>query len=413
MKLIAVLALALMTGLQEAPPDDRLYGRVYTSGGNEYEGYIRWDRNEGSWADLLDGSKEIPWQNLRQAEDLDEEYGRRRQRTRGIRFLGIRISWDEDEDEITSARSGIRFGHVRTLEVLNRRSALLILKSGEQVEFSGGSTDIGRSLRALIIEDPEEGEIELRWRDLESIDFMEPPSDLPEPSTSRLYGTMQTYSGLEFTGYVAWDTDEIFGSDVLDGEEDGHSRRIPFDRIASIERAGSSAARVILTNGEEMTLRGTNDVNDGNRGVAISDPALGQVVADWDEFETITFHRPATSVGAYSDFDGGHRLYGVVETDRGREFEGFVRWDNDEEYTWEILNGVDGGLDFDIEFGQVETVRKLGSWGAEVTLRDGRTFELEGSNDVDRDNKGIFVEQEDGSLVLVRWDDFERLTLAR
>ena len=29
MKLIAALALALATGLQEAPPDDRLYGRVW------------------------------------------------------------------------------------------------------------------------------------------------------------------------------------------------------------------------------------------------------------------------------------------------------------------------------------------------------------------------------------------------
>ncbi len=47
-----------------------------------------------------------------------------------------------------------------------------------------------------------------------------------------------------------------------------------------------------------------------------------------------------------------------------------------------------------------------------MTLLDGRTFELEGSNDVDRDNKGIFVEQDDGSMVLVRWDDFDQMKLA-
>ena len=41
MKLIAVLVLALAKGLQETPPDDRLYGRVYTTGGNVYEGYLR------------------------------------------------------------------------------------------------------------------------------------------------------------------------------------------------------------------------------------------------------------------------------------------------------------------------------------------------------------------------------------
>lgn len=79
----------------------------------------RWARNEGSWGDVLDGSKELPWENLRQAQELDDHYDRDRRRSRGIRFLGIRISWDEDEDEITSATSGIRFGHVRTLEALD------------------------------------------------------------------------------------------------------------------------------------------------------------------------------------------------------------------------------------------------------------------------------------------------------
>ena len=168
----------------------------------------------------------------------------------------------------------------------------------------------------------------------------------------------------------------------------------------------------MLRNGKELTLRGTNDVDDDNRGIAISDPTMGQVVVDWGEFESITFHEPTASGGGYRDFDGGRRLYGVVETERSQEFEGFIRWDNDEEYSWEILDGENGGLEFDIEFGQIDTVRKLGSWGAAVTLLDGRTFELEGSHDVDRDNKGIFVEQDDGSMVLVRWDDFDQMKLA-
>jgi hypothetical protein len=291
MKLIAVLALALATGLQEPPPDNRLYGRVYTSGGDVYEGYLRWDRNEGSWGDVLDGSKELPWENLRQAQELDDRYDRDRRRSRGIRFLGTRISWDEDEDEITSATSGIRFGHVRTLEVLDSWSAVLVLKSGAEVEFSSGSTDIGRSLRALTIEDPEAGEIELKWRDIESIDFMEAPSDLPDPRASRLYGTMETYSRLEFTGYVAWDADEILGSDVLDGEEDGRPRKIPFDRIASIERAGSSAARVVLENGEALTLRGTNDVDRDNKGIVVEQEDGSHVLVRSDDFERLTLAR--------------------------------------------------------------------------------------------------------------------------
>ena len=53
--------------------------------------------------------------------------------------------------------------------------------------------------------------------------------------------------------------------------------------------------------------------------------------------------------------------------------------------------------------------------GVRVTLRDGRAFVLDGSNDVDENNEGILV-LEDGSetsldhpeasWVLVRWRDF-------
>ena len=49
----------------------------------------------------------------------------------------------------------------------------------------------------------------------------------------------------------------------------------------------------------------------------------------------------------------------------------------------------------------------------EVTLRDGRTLELDGSNDVDRGNRGIFVTENGGRTVLVHWTDFESLVLER
>jgi hypothetical protein len=211
---------------------------------------------------------------------------------------------------------------------------------------------------------------------------------------------------MEFTGYVAWDTDEILTSDVLDGNQDGRRHRIPFGDIAAVERAGSSAARVVLTDGEELTLRGTNDVDDGIRGIAISDPALGQVAVDWDDFDDIRFHAAPRDAGGYDLFDGGHPLYGTVETEGGERYTGTIRWDNDEANSWEILDGDDGGVTFDVEFGQIRSIRALGSRSAEVTLLDGRTFELEGSNDVNDDNKGIFVTMGDGDTVLIHWRDF-------
>ena len=409
-KMMVTAILALSLGFLQEAPSDRLYGRVVTASGDVYEGYLRWDRNEGSWSDQLDGTKELPWQNMADAERLDWDF-ESRQRERSINILGLRISWTDDGDDYpSSATSGIRFGHLSALEVWGDDRALLTLKSGEEIELEGGATDLGDALRKLIVDDPERGSVELRWRDLEEIQFMEAPRGTNAPGAERLYGTLRTRSGMEFTGFVAWDLDEILTSDVLDGEERGRDREIPFDRIAAIERAGSSGARVLMRNGEEVRLRDSNDVDDGNRGISISDPFLGQISVDWDEFDEIRFTRVPAGAGAYRDFDGGKPLWGTVETEGGEVHTGYIRWDNDEESTWELLDGRQGGVEFDVEFGLIDGLRKIGDWGCEVTLLDGRVFELEGSNDVDEDNKGIFVTFEDGETILVSWWDFARVT---
>jgi len=67
-------------------------------------------------------------------------------------------------------------------------------------------------------------------------------------------------------------------------------------------------------------------------------------------------------------------------------------------------------VDFDIEFAQVRSIVPHDDWSADVTLRDGRTFRLEGSNDVNDDNKGIYVTPEGGETQLVRWRDLRQVT---
>ncbi|MEM9664363.1 MAG: hypothetical protein AAF970_05475, partial [Bacteroidota bacterium] len=37
--------------------DDRIYGTITTRDGSTFEGLIRWDTNEASWVDVLDGDK--------------------------------------------------------------------------------------------------------------------------------------------------------------------------------------------------------------------------------------------------------------------------------------------------------------------------------------------------------------------
>ena len=393
---------------------DRIWGQVHTTSDERYEGFIRWDRNEGGWADILHGSKEIPKETYEAW--LDALKGGEKP-VRTIDLMGYRVSWDEEDPDFPSiAASGIRFGHLVGLKATGADNVELILRTGERVELSGGSTDIGRSMRELVVDDPERGSVELEWRDLDRIVFSAAPSGV-QPESRRLYGTVEDRSGRRFTGLVSWDLDEILKMDVLDGEDDGGKDwEIEFGDIRAIERTGRGA-RVTLASGEELDLSGTNDVDDGHRGVQISDPALGMVEVEWDEFVRIRFQDPPPAVG-YDAYDGGHRLRGTVVTQSGEEVRGLVRWDADEQWSWELLNGRSEGVDFTIEFSQILGIERDDPSGASVTLLDGRIFRLDGSNDVDWDNKGIFIEPlPDDPLAraaespwrFVSWDEFREV----
>ncbi|MFW6330428.1 MAG: hypothetical protein ACOC3J_01760, partial [Gemmatimonadota bacterium] len=391
---------------QESESDpSRLYGRLETTDGSVYEGFIRWDRNEAGWYDVLHADKPIPERNRRDAERLGWEPERTRNR---IEVFGIGITLPDTRVVVgRSAQSGIRFGHISALEVRGSSGARLLLKSGEEVELRGGG-DLGASVDDILVDDRRGGLVELNWRDIRVIDFFPAP-----PVTSgwgqRVFGTLRTRDGAAFTGYIVWDMDELYGSDVLDGDERGRDREIPFSQIRGIERLGSDASRVLLAGGEAVVLRGSNDVDHGNRDIMVADPALGEVRIEWEAFDRVMFERPPSQHDS-SMFSRAGRLRGTVYARGGETHTGWIRWDNDEEFGWELLDGelVDG-VELDVEFGTVRSIERAGSDAAVVTLRDGRSFELTGSNDVDAGNRGIYVERSDGTLILVRWERFERV----
>lgn len=384
-----------------------LWGTVRTTAGTTHEGFLRWDRNEAAWADALHGQKQADRDLLdRMAESLGEDLAIR---GRSVEYLGVRITWEDDGDA-EGSQSSVRFGHLAWLEPVSENSARLGFKTGEEIELRGGSTDLGSGLREFIVHDPVAGPVEVTWTELERIDFGAAPTGARPPS-ERLYGTVEDRWGRSWSGFISWDLDEAFASDVLDGEEDGSERAIPFERIRSIERRLAGGARVSLVDGDDLVLEGSNDVDAGHRGVQVSDPALGLVDLDWRDVRVVHFETPPATPG-YHDFDGGRRLDGVVTTRDGESWSGRVIWDADEASSWEVLNGSDRGIAFEVELAMIARIERRSSRSAAVTLRDGRGLVLDGSTDVDRSNRGIVVELDDGTIRIVEWSRFESLVLS-
>ena len=404
MKKFLTISVILVLAAMAASPSfadgrGRIHGRVITRDGDEYEGLIRWDSNEASWVDMIDCTKEL---------ELSKRRGKDDKHVKSIYIFGVRVGKVKTKGGygITSAQCTIAFGHLKAIEFIEDDAALLIFKSGKELEVKASSTDIGDNIRGIVVEDPDEGKIELDWDDIDRIEFSQGGYEIYSSFGNRLYGTLTTRKNDTFTGWVCWDADEVLTGDILDGEHRGRDRKIPFGKIRAIERRSSSSARVTLKNGDELTLKGTNDVDSSNRGISIFIEDFGVVKVDWDEFDRIDFEDAAAPV-EYGRFDGGKLLKGTVHTDSGESYTGHIRWDDDEEYTWEIIDTEFRGVEMDIELGNISMIHRKGCCSAVITLWDGHEFKVKGSNDVDDDNKGIFVILDSGEEIEIDWDDFD------
>ncbi|MBI4544130.1 MAG: hypothetical protein HY703_02915, partial [Gemmatimonadetes bacterium] len=200
---VLLLAAALVSpgagnGAAAQADSTRMYGRITTVDGERYEGYIRWDKNEASWADILDATKEIRPARRSGKAVLEQ---------RRVRVLGIPVGWRRHVGSaraFRSAQSGIRFGHILTLEPRGD-GARLVLVSGREIELESGG-DLGDAVRGIVIQDPR-SQVELGWDDVRRIEFLTAPEAASRPSAERLYGRLETRGGQRFTGYVAWDMD--------------------------------------------------------------------------------------------------------------------------------------------------------------------------------------------------------------
>ncbi len=411
--LIVALVLIAPFPLQ-AQHEDRIWGRVFTEGGEVHEGFIRplrWQA-AASWADLLLASREIP----------DEHYQDWLDATRGgephSRFLelkGYRISWEEKHPLFTRAHlAGIRFGHLSELTIDEDGKVYVVTRSQHRTELEPGDSvtvyfagrvpvriGVGSNWNNMVLRIDNGGRsVEVRGHDVARIEFGAAPPGSAAPSSPRLYGTLEDRTGRSFTGFVNWDRGSVLESHRLgdyweDVPElanpwvsDDYERSFRFSEIRSLKRT-PCFAEVTLKSDSVIELCSEPFERDP-RPVQISDPALGLVEVEWDAVRILRFE-PSPGTPGYDAFDGGRPLSGTVVTQDGEEITGRIRWDADEEWSWELLQGSSEDVDFSIEFGNITHIEREEPEGARVTLHDGRSFHLTSGNDIDHDNLGIFI----------------------
>lgn len=258
-----------------------------------------------------------------------------------------------------------------------------------------------------------------------------------EDTQGFVYGKVTAESGTVYQGRLRWNEDEeAFWGDLFNGSKEdrpymvevprrervrdrdeirvfgirissrnwGSSNRsfvARFGDIRSIEVIGGNEAILTMSSGTKYELDGGS--NDLGATIYVWDDEFGEIGLDWDKIDRIDF-LPTPKNLDVSVF----RLHGKVVTDAG-DFEGYIQWDQEECLSTDELDGESDDGDLAIAMGKIRSIERRSRRSSRVILESGRDLVLDGTNDVDDDNRGIFVEDERFGRVLVSWEAFDRV----
>jgi len=385
--LVASLALAAFVGADDGATasdagisvEGYIYGTVETRNGKTHTGVLRWDDEEAFWDDIFHSAKDkLPYEEYAEEPDADED-------ATWWERMATTISGDLNLHHV-SRSVAVRFGDLEQIRVTGGNDAVLTLRDGTEIEVSGYANDVGAT---IVVFDAKPGQVEVPWKKIDTITFSATPPDA-DPGSFRLRGTVSTTEG-EFVGFIQWDNEESLSTDRLDGDTEDDDVSIAMGDIRSIERRDRRSSRVVLKDGTEMVLSGTNDVNDDIRGIHVEDTRFGRVEVAWDEFSGVVFDDPGTSGASYADYAVPTHLVGTVTLKSGDWRTGELVFDLDEEWSWEMLDGSSSEIDYTVPFAMVASIEPSSGSGCLVRLRNGIELELEDSHDVGRDNSGVVV----------------------
>ena len=399
-KLLTVLLLQLLwLPALQAQDEGLIYGTITTVDGKKYTGQLRWGKEEAYWSDMFNSSKthndNIDHLSRADMRELEKQY-RRRNRSYGV------FNFSSHDYTHTFA---CRFGDIKSIKIRGSRRVMVLLKNNKKIRLKGGSNDIGATVRVM---DKELGELAIRWSRIEQVDFMKTPAKLDAKMGGPLWGTVETRKG-KFTGIIQWDHDERLSNDILDGKSEDGRMKIPFRSIKSIKKHRWGSL-VKLNSGREVYLTGTNDVEDGNRGIIVSHHLFGRVDINWDEFKNVTFVANPKSGLGYDSYTPPVALKGTVTTTDGRTISGQIIYDLDEKLSIEILDGKVGDIEHQIPFAIIKSITPKNYYSSEVELKSGQKIVLGDTQDVSERHTGIIVMAKGENKEYIPWKKVSKVS---
>lgn len=377
-----------------------IFGTIELADDQSITGTMRWGGQESHWVHHFNGDKAEPF-------DLDSLSREDRQQVEAnlpgprfevnghvielVRWLG--------RSELQRQAFAVEFGQIRELKPDGERVTLTLV-DGSTIEADGGSDDIGAQVDVMTLA----GDIRnVDWDDIRRVRFHAPDQPGSPQFPPYLYGQVKTRD-TTYTGFIDWDRDERYPDEELDGEVNGEDRAVTFAAIRSIANQGESSL-VTLTDGTELSMSGTNDVNSENRGIIVHTTDTGWVLIPWSTFESVRFQPHPPGLPTYTELGSSEPIKARVKT-RSEELTGNLAFDLDQRSRGEMLRGkLESGEQFKIPWRLIERLSPNSDNTCTVTLRSGRALKLGRNPDVTQANAGVAIFDPAGSNSrYVTWD---------
>lgn len=198
---------------------------------------------------------------------------------------------------------------------------------------------------------------------------------------------------------------KIFGFELGSRDRAGRLTRPYVARFGDLARIDVTFSTITVTpkNGNATALRrsSASDIDDGLR-VWTRDGAV--VDLDSSVLTRLEFLSTQPLPGAPA------RLWGAVQAGE-QTFTGFVAWNRDDGLATDTLDGRTSDGPRSLPYSRIRTIERRGTDRVTVTLTDGSTMVLGGTQKSGTDNRGVMINDQTFGRVHVPWQAFQRLDL--
>ncbi len=177
---------------------------------------------------------------------------------------------------------------------------------------------------------------------------------------------------------------------------------VEFGSIKELQIGEAQRVDLVLLDGTTISADGGS--NDIGADIEIIDSSGERREIDWDAIESIRFSQAPSGHPLFEP-----HLWGVARTSIG-EFTGTISWDRDEAYPSQILDWeTEDNEEIETPFSSIVALERDGS-GTQLTTTDGQRRWVDGSNDVNNENRGLMLHVPKLGLLEVPWQEFESVT---